>query len=209
MRASSSLSSSFTCLSVCVCVCVVFIYITFPYHGVSGVSCVCVCTVWFVFWGVGIWFFFSSFPSFCVVRAGVWWTTGSEMRPGLRNPEFPDIFSSGNSSFGLCIYMGSIPGAPSSINRFLRFPSSSSYSSSPHSAALSSFPLQDPILIYLFIFIYFLFFFLSLYLRFFLFFFFYWRRKIRSISLFFSAFAFPSLSLIPSIIIDSRWSNSW
>ena len=152
MRASSSLSSSFTCL------CVLYLYIL-HFH----ITACMVCVPFGLFRGVGIFPFFSPLSALfsfcvcvCVARRRL--VDGSEMRPGLRNPEFPDIFSSGNSSFGLCIYMGSIPGAPSSINRFLRFPSSSFSSSSPHSAALSSFPLQDPILIYLFMFIYFLFF---------------------------------------------------
>lgn len=160
MRASSSLSSSFTCLSVCVC-CIYIYYISIS-RCVWCVLCVCV-PFGLCFEGSEFDFFFLLSPLFVLCAPAFGGRVGSEMRPGLRNPEFPDIFSSGNSSFGLCIYMGSIPGAPSSINRFLRFPSSSSSSSlSPHSTALSSFPLQDPILIYLFIFIYFLFFFLSL-----------------------------------------------
>lgn len=181
--------------------CCIYIYYISISRCVWCVLCVCVYRLVCVLRGRNLILFFLLSPLLVLCAPAFGGRVGSEMRPGLRNPEFPDIFSSGNSSFGLCIYMGSIPGAPSSINRFLRFPSSSSSSSlSPHSTALSSFPLQDPILIYLFIFIYFLFFFcLSLSEVFSCFFLFYIRRKIRSISLFFSAFAFPSLSLSYSL----------
>jgi len=81
MRASSSLSSSFTCL------CVLYLYIL-HFH----ITACMVCVPFGLFRGVGIFSFFPPsrrcfrFVSVCVLRAGVWWTGPKCARDcGIRN----------------------------------------------------------------------------------------------------------------------------